>query len=178
VRDVVMVRRDGIVEVISGLDRPSSTSLATLVSVGKADSATTFLPGGCVLAHFDHEWHRDDSELLRTNPDHDATMPAPDPFRNPAVALGTGRHVRRPTAGSACRQCGARVRSAHDGPQRGRRGKPGGQGQSNCYSVAASSSCGVRMFRYAGISAIAPKVAPRLRDDSRTDPTRRRRGEA
>jgi len=41
----------------------------------------------CVLAHFDHEWHRDDSELLRANPDHDATMPAPHPFRNPAVGL-------------------------------------------------------------------------------------------
>jgi len=52
----------------------------------EADPATTHLPGGFILAYFDHEWHRHDSELLSAKPDHEATMAVPHPFRKPAIA--------------------------------------------------------------------------------------------
>jgi hypothetical protein len=144
----------------------------------EADPAATRLPDDCPLAYFDHEWHRHDSQLLRANPDHDATKAAPHPFRNPAVAPAQAGMRRRPAGGSASPPRAGRLRSAHNGPQYGHCGKPEVMGQFNCYSVAAWPSCGVRMFRYACVSAIAPKVAPRLRDDARTGPTRRRRDEA
>ena len=87
---------------ISGLDRSSTTSMATFASVGvRLTPAATYLPGGRLLAHSDHEWHRHDSELLRANPDHDATMAVPCLFRNPAVAPAQASMWRRPTADSA-----------------------------------------------------------------------------
>ena len=64
------------------------------------------------------------------------------------------------------------------GPPHGRRGKPAVPGQPNRYPVAASFSCGVRRFRYAGISAIAPKVASHLETAVVPVPLARRRDEA
>src|SRR6516225_3934836 len=64
-----------------------------------------------------------------------------------------------------------RGRSPHNGgPPPARAQETGDDGRSNRYPVAASPGCGVRRFRYAGISALAPKVAPRLRDGRRTGP--------
>jgi hypothetical protein len=144
----------------------------------EADQAAKCLPGDCVLAHSDHEWHRHDSELLRADPDHDATMEVLHPFRNPALAPAQADMWRRPAAVTlphrALADCAPLITALSADAAGNRRSG----GRSNCYSVAASSSCGVRMFRYAGISAIAPKVAPRLRDDARTGSARQRRDEA
>src|SRR5690242_1136410 len=124
-RDMVATaRRDSTnVRAISGWGTPLYEIGDLGLDRREADSATTRLRAGCVLAHFDHEWNRHDSELLRAKPDHDATIEAPHPFRIPAVA----RH--RPTCAAAYRWLRLpAVRQttglSHTSPQRGHRGKP------------------------------------------------------